>query len=214
MIVYSDSPISRALSSTLNALSCALKQQLGTRLIDTVQSYNSLLVVYDCLQIDFVSITQLINTTVENLAAQQENGKIIELPVYYGTETGLDFERLCQQKALTPTQLIKLHSQQDYCVYAIGFAPGFAFLGEVDIALAEPRLATPRKQVNKGAVGIADRQTAVYPNNSPGGWNLIGNCPLTFFEPSNTSPLLFAVGDTVRFHPIERAEFLNLGGQL
>jgi inhibitor of KinA len=214
VIVYGNTPLSGQLSNSLSALASNLQQQLGNALIDTVQSYNSLLVIYDCLLLDYEAVVQMIDATSNTLEEVQNQGKLIELPVYYGDECGPDFKRLCQQKSLSPSDLIKLHSAQDYCVYAIGFAPGFAFLGEVSPILAAPRLASPRKLVAKGSVGIADRQTAVYPSNSPGGWNLIGNCPTTFFNAQKTPPLLFSIGDSVRFCPIERAEFIKLGGEL
>jgi KipI family sensor histidine kinase inhibitor len=99
-------------------------------------------------------------------------------------------------------------------VYAIGFAPGFAYLGEVDKRIAAARLATPRQKVPRGAVGIADRQTAVYPAVSPGGWNLIGLCPQRMFDPVARPTMPVAVGDRVKFDAISRDEFLALGGEL
>ncbi|MDX1733979.1 MAG: carboxyltransferase domain-containing protein, partial [Halioglobus sp.] len=103
---------------------------------------------------------------------------------------------------------------RSYRVYAIGFAPGFAYMGEVDERIARPRLATPRSAVPAGAVAIADRQTAVYPAVSPGGWNLIGLCPTPMFDPAAEPPMPVAVGDSVRFRPIDRQEYLSLGGAL
>lgn len=123
-----------------------------------------------------------------------------------------------ERAGLSPTQLIDLHQSVDYRVYAIGFAPGFAYLGELDQRLATPRLVSPRPKVPQGAVGIADRQTAVYPAESPGGWNILGLCPTALFKPecAGTAEALmpFAVGDRVRFQSISRNEFLALGGQL
>ena len=107
-----------------------------------------------------------------------------------------------------------MHSNQSYQVYAIGFAPGFAYLGEVDPLLQMPRLSTPRAKVPRGAVAIADRQTAVYPAQSPGGWNLIGLCPTPMFTPDASPVMPVAVGDEVRFVAIDEAEFLRLGGEL
>ena len=98
--------------------------------------------------------------------------------------------------------------------YAIGFAPGFAYLGQVNERLATSRLATPRAKVPRGAVGIADQQTAVYPSESPGGWNLIGRCPVRMFDPNALDALKVSVGDRVRFEPIDRETFLGLGGEL
>ena len=115
---------------------------------------------------------------------------------------------------LTVEQVIAIHQSVEYRVYAIGFAPGFAYLGEVDERIASSRLATPRQKVPKGAVAIADRQTAVYPAISPGGWNLIGLCPTLMFDPSKEPSMPVKTGDRVVFEAISREEFIDLGGQL
>ena len=99
-------------------------------------------------------------------------------------------------------------------MYAIGFAPGFAYLGQVDERIATPRLDTPRQKVPRGAVGVANHQTAVYPAISPGGWNLIGRCPLAMFDLHATEPMTVKVGDRVRFEAINRTTYLELGGDV
>ena len=142
------------------------------------------------------------------------DGKTVELPVYYGEDAGPDLKLLADNAGISTQQVIDIHTSQDYRVYAIGFAPGFAYLGEVDERIAAPRLPTPRKKVPKGAVAIADRQTAVYPSQSPGGWNLIGLCPTDMFNSESQSIMPVSVGDKVRFVPIEQKQFLELGGQL
>ena len=110
--------------------------------------------------------------------------------------------------------MVTLHAGVEYRVYAIGFAPGFAYLGQVDERIAAPRLATPRPRVPRGSVAIADRQTAVYPSESPGGWNLIGRCPVAMFDPAAEPAMPVTVGDRVRFEPVDRERFLALGGEL
>ena len=97
-------------------------------------------------------------------------------------------------------------------MYAVGFAPGFAYLGEVDDRIATPRLSSPRLKVPKGAVAIADRQTAVYPSQSPGGWNIIGLCPVNIFDAKSSIPMPISVGDSVKFYAIDKQEYLDLGG--
>ena len=121
---------------------------------------------------------------------------------------------LAKAKDLSPDDVIRLHHEREYRVYAIGFAPGFAYLGQVNERLATVRLATPRAKVPRGAVGIADQQTAVYPSESPGGWNLIGRCPVRMFNPNAMDAPKMSVGDHVRFEPIDRETFLGLGGEL
>jgi KipI family sensor histidine kinase inhibitor len=110
--------------------------------------------------------------------------------------------------------VIQKHSERVYRVFAIGFAPGFAYLGEVAPELSMPRLATPRAKVPAGTLGIADTQTALYPIVSPGGWNLIGRTPLTLFDQTRDRPSLLEAGQVVRFRPIGQQEYLDLGGQL
>jgi KipI family sensor histidine kinase inhibitor len=113
---------------------------------------------------------------------------------------------------LSTEEVIKRHQAIEYRVYAIGFAPGFAYLGDLDPALALPRLSSPREQVAAGSLAIAEQQTAIYPAPSPGGWHIIGRCPTRLFDASQTPPMPFGVGDRIRFHPVRRHEFEQLGG--
>ena len=119
---------------------------------------------------------------------------------------------LSQRSGLAIDDVIRRHSAHEYQVFALGFAPGFAFMGLVDEVLATPRLNTPRKRVAAGSVGIAERQTAAYPVVSPGGWNLIGRTPAKLFDREREGYSLMQPGDTVRFEAVDRAEFLTLGG--
>ncbi|SVD33970.1 uncharacterized protein METZ01_LOCUS386824, partial [marine metagenome] len=145
---------------------------------------------------------------------ESDAGSQVTLPVYYSTEVGPDLLSLAETKSLLPEDVIRLHHEREYRVYAIGFAPGFAYLGQVNERLATSRLVTPRAKVPRGAVGIADQQTAVYPSESPGGWNLIGRCPIRMFDPNVMDASKVNVGDRVRFEPIDRETFLELGGEL
>jgi KipI family sensor histidine kinase inhibitor len=202
-------------------LSQQLKVQLGALLLNIVPSYNSILLVYDFLKLDQAQLELFITDLLAQLNQLQNQplqlhigseSRIIELPCYYSTETGPDLTRVAAQHGLSVPEVIKKHSDELYQVYAIGFAPGFAYLGWVDESIATPRLKTPRLAVPAGSVAIADRQTAVYPSTSPGGWNLVGNCPLPLFDLNRDPVMPFSIGDAVRFIPIERAEYLNLGG--
>jgi KipI family sensor histidine kinase inhibitor len=121
---------------------------------------------------------------------------------------------LANNAGLSIEEVVSIHQQSEYRVYAIGFAPGFAYLGELDSRIAAPRLATPRQKVPRGAVAIADRQTAVYPAESPGGWNLIGLCPEPMFDPGVEPSMPVQVGDRVRFKAISRESYLDMGGLL
>lgn len=192
-----------------------LETELADKLIDMVPSYASLLVIYDMLACDHLEIF----SQLRKLLGQLENAEVIEgtlitLPAYYSTESGPDLEDLAQRANLTVDEVVKIHSETEYRVYAIGFAPGFAYLGEVDPRISVPRLSTPRQKVPKGAVAIADQQTAVYPAVSPGGWNLIGLCPTPMFDPNKEPTMPIKVGDRIRFEPISREQYLALGGEL
>ena len=219
LIIYFGEQTSPAVSAQVQRATQRLEAALGEHLIDMVPSYASLLVIYNPLSCDHLHVRQVIReqlsaTTDSENSDTTDEGKIITLPVYYSTESGPDLEALSERAGMSVDKVIKLHQSTAYHVYAIGFAPGFAYLGQVDERIAAPRLATPRLKVPRGAVAIADRQTAVYPAVSPGGWNLIGLCPTRMFNPDATPTMPVTVGDQIQFKAIERDEFLALGGEL
>ena len=157
---------------------------------------------------------QASNSAEDELGHGDYQPKFIALPVYYGDEAGPDLASLAHAKGMSVEAVIHCHSQQVYTVCAIGFAPGFAFLASVDASIATPRHSEPRKWVPAGSVGIANQQTAVYPNDSPGGWQIIGNCPQALFQPDQSPMTPFQVGDKVQFVPISKDAFIAQGGQL
>lgn len=214
-MLYLGSETSPAVSARVQAATDAVEAALGSDLIDLVPSYASLLIIYNAMTTDHLSVAHRVRESIENLeAAGDQRGRTVVLPAYYAPEAGEDLEALADRAGLSAQQVIDIHAGTEYRVYAIGFAPGFAYLGEVDERIAAPRLATPRQKVPRGAVAIADRQTAVYPAVSPGGWNLIGRCPLRMFDPEATPTMPVAVGDRIRFEPVSRERFLELGGEL
>jgi len=217
LIIYfgdkTDPKISAQVQQAVDLLSVTLKD----RLIDLVPSYASLLVVFNPLLCDHLAVRKMIRVALQAISLESDHpseGKVIELPVYYSLESGPDLAIISERTGLSIDEIVAIHQQGEYLVYAIGFAPGFAYLGEVDERIASPRLATPRLKVPRGAVGIADRQTAVYPAVSPGGWNLIGLCPERMFNPEAQPTMPVQVGDRVKFKAISRAQFLAQGGSL
>ncbi len=215
LILYFGSAPGPEVSDRVQAATLAAQQALGSDLIDLIPSYASLLVLFDPLRCDAFSVRQRLRAALaDSTTAESDEGRTVVLPAYYATESGPDLARLAEHAGLSVDEVIEIHSQTAYRVYAIGFAPGFAYLGEVDPRIAAPRLDTPRKRVPRGAVAIADRQTAVYPAVSPGGWNLIGLCPTRLFDPHAEPTMPVSVGDTVRFEPVSRERFLELGGEL
>ena len=188
-----------------------LREAFGAQLIDLVPSYTTLLLHYDLHALSEAEAIALINSSLHNLQPlANETGTLHAIPVWYNQSVGPELTSIAQRAGLSPEQVIEQHCSRDYPVFTLGFAPGFAYMGLVDEALASARLATPRQRVPKGSVGIAERQTAICPLASPGGWNLIGRCPLTLFSADHGS--LLQPGDRVRFVSIDHAEFIRLGG--
>ncbi len=209
-------PSPEALSALLQ-LEQQIRLQFGSVLLDVVPAYVSIMLVYDVLQLTEAELIADLLPLCQHWLAQPLNlqkGRKVQLPCYYHTDIGPDLARVAALRQLSCDEVIRLHQQQSYLVYCIGFAPGFAYLGFVDPRLATPRLAKPRARVPMGAVGIADQQTAVYPTASPGGWNIIGNCPLSLFNPASSPMMPFAVGDSIEFVAISRQEFLQMGGDI
>lgn len=131
-----------------------------------------------------------------------------ELPVCYHPELAIDFDRILKDNDLTAEELIKKHSSVDYHIYFSGFLPGFIYLGGLDPSLHSPRLDKPRLRVPAGSIGIAGSQTGIYPSESPGGWNLIGRCPVPIFDPLNDDrPSPFRSGQLLRFVPVSMPEY-------
>jgi KipI family sensor histidine kinase inhibitor len=190
-----------------------LRAEFGTALVDLVPSYTTLMVHYDLRELTPTQARELIDLALTDLQPQaQGSGQCHVLPVWYDLSVGPELTLLSQRSGLTVEDVIRRHSAHEYQVFALGFAPAFAFMGLVDESLATPRLNTPRKRVAAGSVGIAERQTAAYPVVSPGGWNLIGRTPAKLFDRERDGYSLMQPGDTVRFAPVSHTEFVNLGG--
>ena len=132
---------------------------------------------------------------------------LVRVPVCYGGEHGPDLDQIAAAAGLTVEEAIELHCAPIYRVFMIGFMPGFAYLGLVDDRLAAPRRAEPRVRVPAGSVGIAGRQTGIYPADTPGGWMLVGRTPMRPFDLARETPCLFKPGDAVQFYPIDPSEY-------
>ncbi|KLV08890.1 hypothetical protein ABT56_01355 [Photobacterium aquae] len=212
-IVYFGNHIDQSLIPLIRHVADSLNHPA---IIERIPSYTSLLIEY---RADVLTI-EMIDSMIQSALACWENngspllGRQIVLPVFYGGEAGPDLPMLASLCGLSEQEVIDIHCGQTYRVCAIGFAPGFAFLAPVDKRIAMPRHATPRKLVPAGSVGIAGQQTAVYPLDSPGGWQIIGNCPVSLFDPHADPVSPVEVGDEVCFEPVTKAVFLAKGGRL
>ena len=172
-------------------------------------AYCSLLVTFDPCAVDQAEV----ETTIRRYEQRAEHMRLpksrtVDIPVCYGGEFGPDLDEVAAAHQLTPAQVIELHASRTYHAYFLGFSPGFAYLGDLPVEIATPRLAIPRKKVPAGSVGIAGRQTAVYPFATPGGWRLIGRTPLAMFRADRQPMGIVSVGDKVRFRAISHEQYL------
>ena len=166
----------------------------------------------------------LIDETIEKLEEKlndvnlfeeiKKKSSIFHIPVCYEAPFSLDIEEISKIKKKKVSSIIDLHTKPVYPIYFIGFSPGFPYLGGLNKKIAFPRKASPRKKVSAGSVGIAGAQTGVYPNESPGGWNIIGRSPLHFFDVKNENPSLLKAGDYVQFEAIDYAEYKQIEKQI
>ena len=213
IIVYFGSETSDSISNQINAFCIHMKTNYQTYIIDLISSYASVLLIFDVPNISHSEIKRIVRASLAKLeksskkSGVSEEKQVITLPVLYGGENGPDLSTIAKNAGISEREVISIHESKPYLVYAIGFAPGFAYLGEVDPKIATPRLETPRQTVPKGAVAIADRQTAVYPAESPGGWNIIGICPTPMFNSLSPPYMPVSVGDTVKFESIDENQF-------
>lgn len=168
--------------------------------IETVPAYATLLVHYDPLTLSFTQIKNYLRSKINQVEeTSHRTPRLIEVPVRYGGEYGIDLESVASHLQLNIVDVIRIHSEKIYTVYMMGFTPGYPYMGKLDDTLIMPRLETPRTRVPAGTVAIAGSQTGIYSIESPGGWNLIGWTALKLFNPESDTPFLFAPGDEVKF---------------
>jgi KipI family sensor histidine kinase inhibitor len=175
---------------------------------DVAPAYASLMVRFDPRRLAHRDVETYLRD-LEARAASDEpvEPRVIDVSVVYGGEYGLDLAGTAALCGISEERFVELHASVFYRVYFLGFSPGFAYLGEVPAKIAAPRLSAPRREVPAGSVGIAGRQTGVYPSASPGGWRIVGRTPLRMFDVRRDPMSLVSPGDRVRFHAIASAEF-------
>ena len=183
---------------------------------DVILAYDTLTLIYDIIQFDanpFLVAHQILETfSVSNTSIEgNEEKSIIEIPVCYDPSLGIDLVHAAQTSNCSIAELIRQHSEHIYSVYCLGFLPGFAYMGNVPKKIQLPRHPKPRAKVLAGSVGIAGKQTGIYPMDSPGGWQIIGRTPIKIFD--QVKLYLFKAGDQVKFNPIDLALFHQLNNQ-
>jgi KipI family sensor histidine kinase inhibitor len=171
-----------------------------------VPGRSSLLVEFDPLVADAERLRQALEETVLEPGPEAE-GRLRQIPVVYGGEYGPDLDDVAALAGLTPAEVVQAHTATELRVLFCGFAPGFAYLGDVADPLAVPRLPTPRARTPAGSVALADGMSGIYPADLPGGWRVIGRTPVTLFDAHRDPPTYLAPGDRVRFTPIDAGDW-------
>ncbi|MBB6450126.1 inhibitor of KinA [Geomicrobium halophilum] len=188
--------------------------------VECVPSYTGVTVFYDPINIYHTmeekkgspseSVMRYLKKVVDSLDAipqSKESGNVVTIPVCYDEDFGPDLSHVAVENGLTKDEVIQIHTSGEYLVYMIGFAPGFPFLGGMEDDIATPRKREPRTKIPAGSVGIAGSQTGIYPIETPGGWQLIGQTPVRMFDSHREEPSLLKAGDHVRFKAITYEEF-------
>jgi len=211
LIVFGDA-VSRTLPARVMSLFVALQRRNDPRIRNLHPAYATLLIDFDPLRVTHDELSSLVQqlTPVDDVALDRAPDVVI--PVCYDIEFGPDLPDVARHAGLTPEEVVQLHSSATYLVCFLGFAPGFAYLGGLPEVLHAPRLATPRRLIAGGSVGIAGSQTGIYPSDSPGGWRLIGRTPWRMFDPEATPPTRLQPGDSVKFSPVDRSTFDHVKG--
>lgn len=201
IIVTLGESVDRELNRRVHACVRRLARSAWPEVLDIVPAYASFAVHYDPIRVGSAEITDRVLEALhdEPRGDAGTDGSLVTIPVRYD---GPDLEAVADAIGRSVEEVIELHSAVTYHVYMIGFAPGFAYLGDLDPALHLPRHATPRTRVPRGSVGIAGAQTAVYPVETPGGWHLIGTTDLALFDTRQHPPALLRCGDRVKFERV------------
>jgi inhibitor of KinA len=222
--------INEAINNEIIARFNELKHYPLPGMIEAVPAYSSLTIYYDVMKVRkaipaspsmklqrsmaghtaFEAFKQQLEEKLQQ-PVQQKNvaERLIKIPVCYEGEYALDMQQLSAEKNITTDEVIQIHTSKTYKVYMLGFLPGFAYMGEVDEKIAMPRKSQP-VNIIAGSVGIAGKQTGIYPLASPGGWQIIGRTALKLFDANKEEPTLLRPGDMVQFYSITKNDFFEI----
>jgi len=196
-----------AVNERVLALASAIEHSALAGVFDVVPAYASLAIHADPEQLHEEALTAAIRHLADTSRPSDAERLSHEIPVCYEPSFALDLDAVCAATGCTAAEVIARHADVHYRVFMIGFLPGFPYMGMVPASIAVPRRATPRPVVPAGSVGIAGRQTGIYPVDSPGGWQIVGRTPVRLFDPLSGRPPLVRAGDHVRFVPIDICQF-------
>ncbi len=209
LISYNHSINSKLISNLSNTRK-TIETHLNDCIIEVVQSINSLLIIFDINKIsanDLIKDLKRIEDMEDDLT---ESNKTWQIPVCYDLKYAIDLEKLAKEKKLSTSEIINIHKSKVYDVLSMGFLPGFMYLGFTDKNLHCERKEVPSLDIKKGSIGIALNQTCIYPQNSPGGWHIIGVSPLNFFDLKSKNPCFAKPGDKIQFTEISKKQFQKM----
>ena len=216
--------ISEETLEKITRLNQSIRQNPFAGLLSTIPAYTTLTLYFNLVELmknaglkgstALDKISGYISTiNLETTTDQQTQSPIIHIPVCYDDSFGLDMEALTAFYQLKKEEIIELHSAAVYTVFMIGFVPGFPYLGGLSEKLTAPRKQNPRAAIPQGSVGIAGRQTGIYPLETPGGWQIVGRTPLRLFDAGRPQPSLLKAGDKIKFQVISLTEFVRIQKQ-
>ncbi|HEY7803711.1 MAG TPA: 5-oxoprolinase subunit PxpB [Orrella sp.] len=196
-----------------------LRQAAVPGVLDIVASFTAVAIYYqpgrELGDEPIARLTELVNDIAQEIVQGnvELNSRRIEIPVCYGGEHGPDLDDVAHRMGMSPDEVVHAHHANASRVYMIGFAPGHPYIGIHDERFNLPRREVPRTALPAGSLGIANRQSTIYPNVLPGGWHIIGATPLKLFNATAAEPTLLAPGDEIAFIPIDASEFDTIKAQ-
>ena len=212
LVIEFGNEISVDINKKIRKMMDDIKKENIDGIVELVPTYCSLLINYDVLKFDYNTLVEKLKTFLNNNleTAEGEEVTLIEIPTLYNDEVGPDLSYVAEHNKISKEEVIKIHTGTDYLVYMLGFMPGFTYLGGMSEKIATPRLESPRLQIYPGSVGIAGKQTGMYPSMSPGGWRIIGRTPLKLYNPDSDTPVYISSGDYVRYVSISEEEYNDI----
>ena len=210
ILISYDNQVDSELVYTISNHKINIEKHIKGCIIEIVQSINSLLIIFDK---DRISMNELISDLkkIENNENDYlKSNKIWQIPVCYDIKYGVDLENISNDKQLSPSEIIDIHKSKVYDVLSMGFLPGFMYLGFTHEHLHCERKQTPSLDIKKGSIGIALNQTCIYPQDSPGGWHIIGISPIDFFDLRSKTPCFAKPGDKIEFIEISSKQYQKM----
>ncbi|MBU3073994.1 5-oxoprolinase subunit PxpB [Clostridium estertheticum] len=208
LVVEFGDKIEEQVNSKIRSLTFAIAQEGIIGINETIPTYRSLMVIYDPIIMELDELISVLKSIILKMhELKLPDAKVIEIPTLYGGEYAPDIEFVAKHNKISIDEVIKIHTDREYLIYMIGFTPGFPYLGGMSDKIEAPRLQNPRTKIPVGSVGIAGKQTGIYPVESPGGWQLVGRTPVKLYDPCRDEPVLLNAGDYIKFVSIDENEY-------